>query len=111
MSADAAAELEAFVKAQRVRFIEGLPARLAVIEGEWRAMKDAPADPAAPGRLALAAHSLAGAAPLFGLEELGQAARALQQEAEALAAARTSLAERSAAIDAALHRLGASARG
>lgn len=105
MSAVAKAQLAVFVEAQRARFVEGLAARLGAIEGEWRALTERPDDRDIAQRLAVAAHSIAGAAPMFGLGELGEAARVVQREAEALAEGSASLAERSGALARAMTRL------
>jgi HPt (histidine-containing phosphotransfer) domain-containing protein len=70
------AEFDAQVAALCRRFLEGLPARRAAFADAWRECTDG-GDDAPWQRLRAVAHKLSGSAPCYGLEAMGEAARAL----------------------------------
>lgn len=90
MSPSPGPQLLRFLEERRARFTAQLPDRLAGIEGEWLALERTPHDEDAAQRLSIAAHSLAGTAPMFGFPVLGEAARDVHRQAEAIAAGRFS---------------------
>lgn len=70
---------EEFLAQQRADYRASLPARLAALQAAWAGLDTAESPPQAQ-RVALerCAHGLAGSAATFGLPDLGDAARALE---------------------------------
>ncbi len=74
--------LQAFLQQQRAEYRASLPARLARLEAAWAACHQDPAATAASHELERCAHAIAGSAATFGLPELGDAARAVEEACE-----------------------------
>lgn len=77
------ADLLARLAGLRQQFAAGLPKRLDTIDVALAACRADPANPAALSALLTALHSLAGAAGTFGFSELGEQARAAEQQVAA----------------------------
>lgn len=86
-------EFQAQFEALRRHFLQGLPERRAALVDAWRACADAGGEPAWQ-RLREIAHKLSGSAPCYGLEAIGESARAL----DGLLAAKPRCRERIAAV-------------
>jgi HPt (histidine-containing phosphotransfer) domain-containing protein len=100
-------EFQAQVEALRLHFLQGLPERRGALAAAWRDCADG-GDESAWQRLRDVAHKLSGSAPCYGLNPVGESARALdgllsarppRRERAAVAAA---VAELAAALEAAI---------
>ena len=78
------ADIQQRLQALRADYLRQLPRRRAAITGAWRALRQAPADPARLHRFHRLVHGLAGSGTSFGLPELSAAARTLEQACRAL---------------------------
>lgn len=100
-------EFEAQIEALRRHFLAGLPERRGTLAAAWRECADAGDEPPWQ-QLRDVTHKLAGSAPCYGLEAVGEAARALDRllsgkpPCRERAAAGIAVAELSAALDAAI---------
>ena len=73
--------LQAFLLQQKTEYRAGLPQRLARLDAAWETWNSAP-DAASRHELERCAHAIAGSAATFGLRELGDIARALEEACE-----------------------------
>lgn len=85
-------DLQRRLRAYRARFADGLPARLERLHGHWRDAFDPSHRETALKALYREAHNLAGSSASFGYQELGAAAKRLEERARALAEGRHAFA-------------------
>ncbi len=95
------------LRALQQSFAIQLPERLATIRQTWAALQENPAESALRKELYLTIHSLAGSAGTFGFQDLGQAARQLEEFLMQLSDATCNDAVSVATIDSGLTQLDA----
>lgn len=102
------AEFQAQIEALRRHFMQELPGRRAALASAWSECMDS-GDEAPWLRLRDVAHRLSGSAPCYGLDGVGEAARALDRllsgraPCRDRAAATSAVASLAALLDAAIH--------